>query len=247
MAIPIIMLHHVTDFPAKGIEDWSISTQKFNLLLDIIEEKGLTTTTFEEMRKGKSYVHTKSVILSFDDCPDTLFEYAIPALMKRQMKAVFSIPTAQVGGFNSWDVAEQGFARVALMSAEQLQYLSRQGMEIASHGEHHLRASEISEARFMEEISASKQYLETLIEKKIYTFTYPYGDVLVAHQHLLKKAAYAYGLSIYQPNQNNFALRRIGIHQSDTAKSISFKLGQSYQLMRTFFDLLLSLHKFIKA
>jgi len=247
MATPIIMLHHVIDLPEKGIEDWSITTEKFNLLLNVIGQKGLTTTTFEEIKKSNAPSHKKHVILSFDDCPDSLFQYAIPELIKRGMKAVFSIPTAQIGGTNSWDVTEQGFAKVDLMSGEQLQYLSEQGMEIASHGEHHLRASEISEEKFRQEISGSKQCLETLINKKIYTLTYPYGDIPKKYRHLLKQAGYEYGLSIYQPRQHHFALRRIGIHQSDSAKSISFKLSQSYQLMRKFFDPLLSLHKFFKA
>jgi len=247
MTIPIIMLHHILDSPAPGIKDWSISTQKFSLLLDIIEQKEFTTTTFEQIKKSTISPHRKLIILSFDDCPNSLFDFAIPELVKRKMKAVFSIPTAQIGGFNNWDVAEQGFAQMSLMSAEQLQYLSKVGMEIASHGQHHLRASDISEEKLMEEISESKQFLEALLHKQIYTFTYPYGEVPKNYQQLLKQAGYEYGLSIYQPKQNNFALRRIGIHQSDTHKSISFKLGQTYQLMRVFLDPLLLLRKLLKA
>ncbi|KQM63964.1 hypothetical protein ASE74_12420 [Pedobacter sp. Leaf216] len=246
MAIPIIMLHHIVDLPGKGISNWSISTRQFNLLLDLIEQKNLITTTFDAISTGNAASHQKLVVISFDDCPATLFDYAVPELIKRKMKAVFSIPTAQIGGFNMWDVTEQGFAKVALMDAEQLQYLSSQGMEIASHGQHHLRASEINETEFTEEISASKQYLEALLNKQIYTFTYPYGEVPKRYRLLLKQCAYQYGLSIYQPRQNNLALRRIGIHQADTAKSIAYKLSQSYQLMRNLLDPLLSLYKLIK-
>jgi len=241
------MLHHVNDFPGRGIADWSITSEKFKLLLDIIEQKGLNTTTFEEIGKSNRSVHQKLVMLSFDDCPATLFEFAVPELLKRNMKAVFSIPTAQIGGYNNWDVAEQEFSKAALMTATQLQYLSSQGMEIASHGQHHLRTSEISDENFMEEISASKMLIEKLINKKVDTFTYPYGDVPKNYRQLLRLAGYRYGLSIYQAKQSNFALRRIGIHQSDTAKSISFKLSQSYQLMRALFDPLLSFQNFFKA
>jgi peptidoglycan/xylan/chitin deacetylase (PgdA/CDA1 family) len=247
MNIPIIMLHHIGKPTGAGLESWTITAQKFSLLLDLIEQKGFRTTTFEEISKGKLQDHAKKVILTFDDCPNSLFEFAIPELLKRKMKAIFSIPTAQIGGFNQWDVAEQGFASVTLMNAAQLQYLSSLGMEIASHGKQHLRASKISEKEFAEEIAASKQSLEKLLNKKIYTLTYPYGEVPKNHHQLLKEVGYEYGLSIYQPNQNAFALRRIGIHQSDTAKSISFKLGQSYQLIRAFLDPLLSIYKFLKA
>ena len=247
MNMPIIMLHHIGNPTGTGLESWRISAQKFSLLLDLIEQKGFKTTTFEEISQGKLQGQTKKLILSFDDCPNSLFEFAIPELLKRKMKAVFSIPTAQIGGFNQWDVTEQGFASVALMSAEQLQYLSSLGMEIASHGKRHLGASKISTQQFVEEITASKQSLEKLLGKKIYTLAYPYGEVPKNHQKLLREAGYAYAISIYQPKKNNFALRRIGIHQSDTSKSISFKLGQSYQLMRVFLDPLLFLLKFFRA
>ena len=247
MNIPIIMLHHIGNPTGAGLESWSITAQKFSLLLDLIEQKGFTTTTFEEISKSKFQDQAKKIILSFDDCPNSLFEFAIPELLKRKMKAVFSIPTAQIGGFNQWDVTEQGFASVALMSAEQLQYLSSLGMEIASHGKQHLRASRITEQQFVEEITASKQSLEKLLDKKIYTMAYPYGEAPKNHERLLKEAGYAYGISIYHPKENNFALRRIGIHQSDTSKSISFKLGQSYQFMRFFLDPLLFLLKFFRV
>lgn len=160
------MLHHVNDFPDPGIADWSIDTEKFKLLLDIIEHKGLKTTTFEEIEERNGAIHQKSVILSFDDCPAALFEFAVPELLNRNMKAVFSIPTAQIGGYNSWDMAEQGFSKVALITTAQLQYLGSKDMEIASHGQHHLRASQISAENFTEEISASKMIIETLTEKK---------------------------------------------------------------------------------
>jgi len=48
MNIPIIMLHHIGRPTGTGLEDWSITAQKFSLLLDVMEQKGFTTTTFEE-------------------------------------------------------------------------------------------------------------------------------------------------------------------------------------------------------
>lgn len=247
MNIPIIMLHYIGELKSKGLENWSISTAKFDLLLSLIEKKGLMPTTFEEISKNTNINFSKSVILTFDDCPDTLFEYAIPQLLKRNMKAVFSIPTAQIGGFNEWDVKQQDFAKVMLMSAEKLKYLAGMGMEIASHGQWHLNGNQISEDQFLQEITNSKQLLEKLLGKKICTFTYPYGEVPKNYKNLLNEIGYQYGLSIYQSNQNNFALRRIGIHETDTPKSISFKLSKNYLLLRILLDLLLSFRSLLRS
>lgn len=241
------MLHHIGEPKGKGLENWNISTSKFDLLLNLIEEKQLIVTTFDEISKNPHQNLSKSVILTFDDCPVSLFDYVIPELIKRNMKAVFSIPTAQIGGFNQWDVEEQDFAKINLMSAEQLQYLSGQGMEIASHGHQHLRGKQISEIQFLQEIKDSKKQLENLLNKAVSTFTYPYGEVPKKYKILLKKAGYQYGLSIYQASQNNLALRRIGVHQTDTPKSISFKLSKNYQLMRILLDPLLFFRSFLKV
>ena len=246
MFIPIIMLHHVGEPKGKGLKNWSIGTSQFDQLLNFIEQNGFYTTTLEEIIKNPIQNFSKSIILTFDDCPDTLFEYAIPELLKRNMKAVFSIPTTQIGGFNHWDVSEQDFEKVRLMNEEQLKYLASEGMEIASHGQQHLRGNKITENHFFKEITNSKLSLEKLLNKTVYTFTYPYGEVPKNHKNLLKKAGYQYGLSIYQPSQNNFALRRIGIHQSDNTKSISFKLSKRYQLMRIFLDPLLSFQRLFR-
>ncbi|MDQ0640925.1 peptidoglycan/xylan/chitin deacetylase (PgdA/CDA1 family) [Pedobacter sp. W3I1] len=247
MNIPIIMLHHINNLPGPGLENWSISEEKFILLLNTIEKHGFTTTTFKLLQAHNYQRRAKAIILSFDDCPGALFEFAIPELLKRNMKAVFSIPTAQIGGFNQWDVAEQGFASVTLMNAEQLQYLSSLGMEIASHGQQHLRANKISEQQFVEEITASKKTLEKLLNQKIQTLAYPYGEVPKNYKKLVSQAGYTFGLSIYQWRSNQFALRRIGIHASDTESSLSFKLSRSYQFMRTFFDPILWIKKAIRV
>ncbi|WP_165456432.1 hypothetical protein [Pedobacter kyonggii] len=35
------MLHHIGKPTGTGLEDWSITAQKFSLLLDVMEQKGL--------------------------------------------------------------------------------------------------------------------------------------------------------------------------------------------------------------
>lgn len=66
----------------------------------------------------------KKLILSFDNCPKHLFDFAIPELVKRKMKAVFYMPTANTGGYNSWD-EEKGTARMELMNEADLKELAR--------------------------------------------------------------------------------------------------------------------------
>lgn len=249
MAVPILMLHHVENSPPNGIEGWSINYQQFDLLIDCIKSKRLATITFEEIISRKLIFGElkNTVIITFDDCSAKLFDYAVPTLIKNGMKAVFYIPTAQIGGYNEWDVKDSSAARIQLMNAEQLNYLTENGMEVGTHGHHHTRLNSISDSDFISEITTSKETLEKLLKKEIFSLAYPYGQVPKKHKEILSNAGYRFGMSIYQPLESEFALRRIGIHTTDTRKSISWKLSQGYPLLRSILDSILYLMKRYKA
>ena len=122
------------------------------------------------------------------------------------------------------------------MNGDELLYLSNLGMEIGSHGHSHLRHNLITEQKLVFELHHSKQLLEKLLKKPVFSFAHPYGIVPKKIDVLLTDAGFHYGVAIYQAFESNFALRRFGIHQSDTKKSIKFKLSKRYQLFRLLLD-----------
>ncbi len=239
------MLHHVADHPHPSLEKWCISHEKFIELLNCIDSKGLETTTFSEISDcqfSKTNLK-KKVIISFDDCPSALFEFAIPELLKRNMKAVFYMPSQHVGGINIWDVEEHAMESVELMSTAQLKELVGLGMEIGSHGEKHIRLNLISEQEAFEDISNSKKTLESLLDTKICSIAYPYGKIPKKYNKLLTKAEYQFGVSIYSAFQSNYTLRRFAINETDDKKTIELKLSKRYRMMRLFYDPILLLFK----
>jgi len=244
MRIPIIMLHYIESTSLKGVGDWSISKEKFLELLDAIEEKGLTTTTFAEIEESKITNIKNSVIITFDDCPENLFEFVVPELIRRKMKASFYIPTAYIGGYNKWDVSEQNFDKITLANEEHLIFLNKNQMEIGSHGHRHLNQLKIDHHTQLYELEHSKNILEKLLNRPIYSFAHPYGEVSKNYRKLLSNSGYKYGLSIYKGNMNRYALRRIGIHETDTKSSILFKLSGFYGSLRYLVDPVLSMKKF---
>lgn len=238
MNIPIAMLHHVADSPHPSLKDWTISHHKFLKLLDCIEEKNLQTTTFEEIVTAKSNDKKleNKVILTFDDCPASLFDFAIPELIRRDMKAVFYMPTAFIGDLNVWDIEDHGTTAVKLMDASQILELSRLGMEIGSHGERHIKLNRVPQHKAFEDINHSKITLEKILNKPVYSFAYPYGKIPRYHKKMLHQAGYQVGISIYTSFQSQLTLRRFGISQSDDTKTILLKLSPRYRMMRAFYD-----------
>ncbi|AZI25169.1 polysaccharide deacetylase family protein [Pedobacter sp. G11] len=248
MNTPIIMLHHIANQPHSSLEKWCISHEKFLELLNCIEQKGLQTTTFQEIveRKLNRSDLANKVIISFDDCPATLFDFAIPELIKRGMKAVFYMPTEHIDGVNTWDIKEYGMISVELMNVTQLKKLVALGMEVGSHGEKHIKLDTVTYNVAYADIVNSKYTLEKLLEHPTYSFAYPYGKVPMQHEQMLKKAGYKFGLSIYTSLESNFTLRRFAINEGDDRNAINLKLSKRYQMMRSLYDpLFLLLNKLL--
>jgi len=238
MNIPIAMLHHVADNPHASLKKWSISHRKFVELLDCIENKGLKTITFNEIVE-KKLANTdleNKIILTFDDCPASLFDFAIPELVKRNMKGVFFMPTAYIGASNTWDIEEHGTKEVKLMSTDDLKQLNAMGMEIGSHGQKHIRLNNVDHSKAFDDISNSKATLEKVLERPVYSFAYPYGKIPKGYKKMLSTAGYSFGISIYSSIENNFLLRRFGIHETDDSNTINLKISKRYSLMRIFYD-----------
>lgn len=229
---PVIMLHHVTDDPAlDALKPYSISCASFTRLLDVLELEGYATAVFGDIdfRKGKK------VIITFDDCPKHLWDFAIPELQRRGMKAVFYMPTAYLGGHNDWD-AQFGKPTVTLMDEADIKRLSEMGMEIGSHSHLHVRLRDLSYGDVTTNLQQSKAILERVTGKKVLSIAYPFGSIPKNKVQLLKEAGYEYGLSIYSPFESRYSIRRFIYHDEDSKNRTLNKLSVKYMIYRILRD-----------
>lgn len=230
----IVMLHYVSDNPAYDeLRPWNISRESFIRLLDYIEKNGYRTTTFENLLSGER--QHNEIIITFDDCPKELWDFAIPELLKRNMKAVFYIPTAHLGGHNQWNVAE-GKPKVCLMDEDDVRRLLQAGMEVGSHAHDHVMLGEMVEQEVRDQLNSSKTILERLIARPVISIAYPYGSLPHGYTRLIKDAGYHYGLGVYVPWQSLAAIRRWVYDDTDTEQTISKKMSTSYNWYRALHD-----------
>ncbi|WP_316759923.1 polysaccharide deacetylase family protein [Pedobacter aquatilis] len=216
----------------------SISKNKLVEFLDCIQKKKIETITFEEvfsLQKRRKGLKNK-IVLTFDDCPISLFDFAIPELQKRGMKAVFYISTNYIDGVNVWDIEEHGTSEVKLMSSEQLRRISSFGMEVGSHGDKHVRFDKMELNEVCDDMSKSKQLLENILKTPVLSIAFPYGRTPSDAKKILSICGYNFGLTIYSLFQSRYTLRRFQIHQSDNCKTMNRKLGMSYKIMRIIYD-----------
>lgn len=233
--IPVFSLHYVGDEDAlEDLKPWIITKASLTRLLDYIEVHGYRTVVFEDLLKdgpGK-----RDVVLTFDDCQKALFDFAIPELLRRKMKAVFYMSTADIGGYNVWGGAG-GKSRVELMDKSDLKRLISVGMEVGSHAHRHCMLSELDYDGVMHQLKLSKDILEDVIEKEVLSVAYPYGDVPQGYSKILADTGYQLGLSVYTPySHSRFAIRRSEYFDKDDTASIKWKISHRYMIYRAVAD-----------
>lgn len=231
----IVMLHYVSDHPDHdALRPWNISCDSYIRLLDYIEKHNYITIGFEDIITSQ-YSKRRSIILTFDDCPKQLWDFAIPELLRRNMKAVFYIPTAHLGGYNEWSV-EEGLPKIELMDEADIIKLSHVGMEIGSHAHNHIMLEEEKNSEIIDQLVKSKSILEQIINKPVLSVAYPYGSVPKNAYKLAKDAGYIYGLAVFTPWQTKYAIRRWIYDDTDNIESIQHKMSPIYTWQRSLYD-----------
>lgn len=117
------------------------------------------------------------ILITFDDGNESDHAIALPALLRRGMKAVFFICSGRVG--------MPGF-----LDAGQIRELSAQGMAIGSHGVCHQPWRGLDAGRLHDEVAGSRNRLEDLLGRYVNSAACPFGDYDRRVLHALKIAGY---------------------------------------------------------
>ena len=118
------------------------------------------------------------VAVTFDDAFANLLDNAIPVLEDYRIPAAVFVVTDNLGRVPQWTIApDHPEAREVVMDADQVRDLAaRPGVTVGSHTATHPDLARISEARQREELASSRNYLETLLQKKVDTLALPHGS-----------------------------------------------------------------------
>lgn len=103
--------------------------------------------------------------------------------------------------------------RSLMMSDEQVQALSRQGMGVGGHTTHHVILNKLNQAAAREEIESNRNALSSLIDKPLTSFAYPNGkpgiDYDAGHVQLVREAGYRNAVSTHSA----VGTRQASIHE----------------------------------
>lgn len=234
--IPIAMFHHVSNRKDwDSLRPFVVLQETLTLFLDTIEHHGRRPVTFQDLCSPSFIPSKRDVIITFDDCGKHLLDFAVPELIKRNIRATFYIPTAHIGGVNQWNM-DKGQSKVELMTEGDLIALDHAGMEIGGHSNEHIHLGRLTSKEAQNQVSECQAILTRLTGKKTVSFAYPFGSIVKNPQDSLEAAGFKFACSIFSKENTNFQLRRFIIHDGDDARSMRLKLSMAYRVYRSISD-----------
>lgn len=153
------------------------------------------------------------VSLSFDDCPRSVMDNALPQIEAKGWRATIYASVGLCDTTNHLGLH---------MSEADLQTIHKAGHEIGDHSYSHMDAMQAGPTNFLADIDRNRAEFERLGLPPAQTFAYPYGEVTPA----VKRAV-----------SNRFALSR-GIHDP-TGSTLDLDLAASERLYSSSIDTVL--------
>lgn len=204
---------------------YSICADRFNTHLRYLKKQGWHTALFNELH-NVSTLPDKTVVLTFDDGYADNYEGAFMPLVENNMKATWFITTDCIGKHAHW--MGSASPQTQMLSTEQLMKMSKAGMEIGSHTCSHPDLTTLPYQQQREEMTQSKQILESITHGKISSFAYPYGrynsDSIAAAKDADFRLACTVSPGRFGSERNPLLVKRVTIFANDSVSCLVRKL-----------------------
>jgi len=170
------------------------------------------------------------VVVTFDDGFQSIIENALPDLEKRRIPTAIYVPTGYLGQRPGWLNDDDEDYQEVVMTADQLCELNSNLVSLGSHCVTHTNLLSLDQDEAEKEIFQSKDFLENLLKKKIYTLSFPHGAYNQAHVQLARLAGYKRVFSI-SPTMaiNEDVVGRVRVDPTDWRIEFILKLFGAYR------------------
>jgi len=126
----------------------------------------------EPLQNGVDYA-----AVTFDDGFVSVIDNALPELIQRKIPSTLFITTGYLGKHPRWDIGRDhpDYEEIC-MTANQIRKLPFGFVSIGSHTVTHPKLTRIDERMALNELSISKEQLETILARKVNLLSFPHGE-----------------------------------------------------------------------
>jgi peptidoglycan/xylan/chitin deacetylase (PgdA/CDA1 family) len=221
---PVLAYHKIS--PQKEFGLTTITPEIFENQIKIIQQSGFTPLTFGEL-KSEPQLPQNSIVITFDDGYESVYQYALPVLIKYNIKAVIYVLSDFIGQINTWE-AYKIQRRFRHLNTSQIREMVKLGIEIGSHGKNHSYLPYLNKEELRDEIMTSKTNLSAITGEEIVSFCYPYGVSNTAIEAVVKQSSYKFAVGNLDLGQlkhhRQYSIGRRSIYSTDTERSFKEKL-----------------------
>jgi len=173
-SIPILTYHSI-DSTGSVI---STSIETFQRHLEILYEMGVTTLRVSDVAaclQARKAFPSHAIVLTFDDGFASVYEQAFPLLCEYGFSATVFLVTDYCGRLNAWPGQPREIPRLPLLQWDQIQEMSRHGIQFGAHTRTHPDLRCLSPSEMEREVCDSKRAIEDRLGQAVCSFAYPYG------------------------------------------------------------------------
>jgi peptidoglycan/xylan/chitin deacetylase (PgdA/CDA1 family) len=195
---------HKLDIPLALLQEHLDYLQRYNHIISLSE--------FLEARRANRRLPDYSVVLTFDDGTRNFLTVAAPSLIERRIPTtVFVITDKTVDSLPPDDDT--------FLSWQDIQELSKNGVEFGSHTCSHSRLPELESAAVRRELSESRTAILDHITQEQLALAYPHGQTSPTIERTVRSVGYACAVTTVLGGNDSdsdvFALKRTVIAGDD--------------------------------
>jgi peptidoglycan/xylan/chitin deacetylase (PgdA/CDA1 family) len=233
----VILCYHAVSTTWSA--DLSIHPDRLEEQLRWLTSRGFRGATFTQAVLDPP--HRKTLAVTFDDGFLSVLELGLPILERLELPGtVFAVSDfASDGAPLKWDGIDHWAggpfdSELRSLSWEQLGQLIDRGWEIGSHTASHPRLTTLSPALLTEELTSSRQALETGLGHPAESIAYPYGDTDERVATAAREAGYRTGAGlparVHRARQLDWP--RIGVYNNDSLDRLRLKTSKPVRAAR---------------
>jgi len=214
---PIILMYHRIAIDPTDKNMLCVSPENFRAHIRYLK-RYKNIVKLEDIIKPN--IPTNSTALTFDDGYSDNLHNALPILEEYDAPATIFVTVGLLGQRYPWD--SENSSGIAITESELKILGNHRLIEIGAHTITHPRLSTLSVDEQSQEIKNSKEVLEKIINKKIVSFAYPFGDFNGNSMQLVEKLEFKRAVIVkakpLTKNQNHYTLPRFIVRDWDIKK-----------------------------